>query len=196
MSGRPASCNTDSAPRLAGLRMACSISGALLRLNKLERSSSMRFTGASSLRRAARWHCRSSRTGPIKPRCSAANHNGVRVDLRVMDRGSRSHQIGSHQTADGARQFWRIVMLQRERPQGVRLGIEVEADALLSTSGCKPIRLRSNAPKRRAATKWRGTGASWRRRLPAGQAGAHPCSTPYSVDDRPRVDEGGNERAG
>ena len=26
-------------------------------------------------------------------------------------------------------------MLQRERPQGVRLGIEVEADALLSTSG-------------------------------------------------------------
>jgi hypothetical protein len=26
-------------------------------------------------------------------------------------------------------------MWQRERPQGVRLGIEVEADALLSTSG-------------------------------------------------------------
>ena len=26
-------------------------------------------------------------------------------------------------------------MLQRERPQGVQLGIEVEADALLSTSG-------------------------------------------------------------
>ena len=26
-------------------------------------------------------------------------------------------------------------MLQRERPQGVRLGIELEADALLSTSG-------------------------------------------------------------
>jgi hypothetical protein len=26
-------------------------------------------------------------------------------------------------------------MLQRERPRGVRLGIEVEADALLSTSG-------------------------------------------------------------
>ena len=26
-------------------------------------------------------------------------------------------------------------MLQRERPQGVRLGIEVEADALLSASG-------------------------------------------------------------
>jgi hypothetical protein len=26
-------------------------------------------------------------------------------------------------------------MLQRERPQGVRLGIEVEADALLSTLG-------------------------------------------------------------
>ena len=26
-------------------------------------------------------------------------------------------------------------MLQRERPGGVRLGIEVEADALLSTSG-------------------------------------------------------------
>ena len=26
-------------------------------------------------------------------------------------------------------------MLQRERPQGVRLGIEVEADALLWTSG-------------------------------------------------------------
>jgi hypothetical protein len=100
----------------------------------------MRFTGASSLRRAARWHCRSSRTGPIKPRCSAANHNGVRVDLRVMDRGSRSHQIGSHQTADGARQFWRIVMLQRERPQGVRLGIEVEADA---------TRSHLNAPKRR-----------------------------------------------
>jgi hypothetical protein len=26
-------------------------------------------------------------------------------------------------------------MLQRERPRGVRLGIDVEADALLSTSG-------------------------------------------------------------
>jgi hypothetical protein len=26
-------------------------------------------------------------------------------------------------------------MLQRERPQGVRLGIELEADALLATSG-------------------------------------------------------------
>jgi hypothetical protein len=26
-------------------------------------------------------------------------------------------------------------MLERERPRGVRLGIEVEADALLSTSG-------------------------------------------------------------
>jgi hypothetical protein len=37
--------------------------------------------------------------------------------------------------ADGARQFWRFVMLQRERPRGVRLGIEVEADALLLTSG-------------------------------------------------------------
>ena len=36
---------------------------------------------------------------------------------------------------DGARQFWRFAMLQRERPRGMRLGIEVEADALLSTSG-------------------------------------------------------------
>jgi hypothetical protein len=53
--------------------------------------------------------------------------------------------------------------------------------------GCKPIRLHSNAPKRRAATKWRGTGASWRRRSPAGRAGAYLCSTPYSVE---REDEG------
>ena len=44
------------------------------------------------------------------------------------------------------------------------------------------IPLRSNAPKRRAATKWRGTGALWRRRSPAGRAGAHPCSTLYSVE--------------
>ena len=31
--------------------------------------------------------------------------------------------------------FGGFVMLQRERPRGVRLGIDVEADALLSTSG-------------------------------------------------------------
>ena len=30
---------------------------------------------------------------------------------------------------------WRLIMLQRERPRGVRLGIEFEADALLSISG-------------------------------------------------------------
>ena len=29
-------------------------------------------------------------------------------------------------------------MLQRERPRRVRLGIELEADALLSTSGAQP----------------------------------------------------------
>src|ERR1700751_1290439 len=27
---------------------------------------------------------------------SAANHNGVRVDLRVIDRDARGHQIGAH----------------------------------------------------------------------------------------------------
>ena len=32
-----------------------------------------------------------------------------------------------------------------------------------------------------AAMKWRGTGALWRRRSPAGRAGAHPCSTLYSA---------------
>ena len=44
-------------------------------------------------------------------------------------------------------------MLQRERPRGVRLGIDVEADALLSTSGMQAYSIALNAPKRRAATK-------------------------------------------
>ena len=38
--------------------------------------------------------CPSSRAGPAKPRCSAANHKGVRGDLRIMDRSIPSHQIG------------------------------------------------------------------------------------------------------
>jgi hypothetical protein len=37
------------------------------------------------------------RIGPAKLRCSAASHNGVRVDLSVIDRGVSSDQIGSHQ---------------------------------------------------------------------------------------------------
>ena len=41
---------TRIARRLADLRMACSISEALLRQNELERSSSMRFTGAPQTR--------------------------------------------------------------------------------------------------------------------------------------------------
>jgi hypothetical protein len=32
---------------------------------------------------------------------------------------------------------WRFVMLKRERPRGVRLGVELEADALLSISGAQ-----------------------------------------------------------
>jgi hypothetical protein len=67
--------------------------------------------------------------------------------------------IGSHQAAGhrfilkrdqrhgGARAFgevlqtrsivWRVVMLKRERPGRVRLGTELEADALLSSSGAQ-----------------------------------------------------------
>ncbi len=46
--------------------------------------------------------CPSSPTGPPKPRCSEANHNGVRVDLRVIERSIPSHQIGSHQDIGSA----------------------------------------------------------------------------------------------
>ena len=35
---------------------------------------------------------------------------------------------------------------------------------------------------RQAAIPWRGIGALSRRRSLAGRAGAHPCSTPYSVE--------------
>jgi hypothetical protein len=40
-------------------------------------------------------------------------------------------------------------MLQRERPRGVRLGIEVEAEALLSTSGTDCTRTRRRGERRR-----------------------------------------------
>jgi hypothetical protein len=40
----------------------------------------------------------------------------------------------------------------------------------------------AGAPEKQAMIPWRGTGALSRRRSPAGQAGAHPCSTPYSVE--------------
>ena len=53
--------------------------------------------GARSPLRQSGQQSPSSRAGPAKPRCSAANHNGVRGDLRIMDRGIPSHQIGSHQ---------------------------------------------------------------------------------------------------
>jgi hypothetical protein len=56
-----------------------------------------------------------------------------RQDLFYAARSSAA--IAAHEPVRGARQFWRFVMLQRERPRGVRLGIEVEAEALLSTSG-------------------------------------------------------------
>src|SRR3984957_17352205 len=53
--------------------------------------------GARSPLRQSGQQSPSSRAGPAKPRCSAANHKGVRGDLRIMDRSIPSHQIGSHQ---------------------------------------------------------------------------------------------------
>jgi hypothetical protein len=46
------------------------------------------------------------RIGPAKLRCSAASHNGVRVDLRVIDRGVSSDQIGSHQQTAAYREVF------------------------------------------------------------------------------------------
>ena len=40
----------------------------------------------------------------------------------------------------------------------------------------------AGALQRQAMIPWRGTGALSRRRSRAGRAGAHPCSTPYSVE--------------
>jgi hypothetical protein len=73
-------------------------------------------------------------------------------------------------------------MLQRERPRGVRLGIDAEADALLSTSGMQAysiaLKRAEEASSDEMARDWSVVAA----RSPAGRAGAHPCSTPYSVE--------------
>jgi hypothetical protein len=75
-------------------------------------------------------------------------------------------------------------MAQRERPRGVRLGIDVEADALLSASGKLAIPSRSTGPKRRAAPKWRETGALSQPRSLVGQAGDYLSSTLSLVEVR------------
>jgi hypothetical protein len=73
-------------------------------------------------------------------------------------------------------------MLQGERPRGVRLGIDVEADALLSTSGMQAysiaLKRAEEASSDEMARDWSVVAATIARR----RAGAHPCSTLYSVE--------------
>jgi hypothetical protein len=55
-------------------------------------------------------------------------------------------------------------MLQRERHQGVRLGIELEADALLSTSGVQAysiaLKRSEEASSNEIARDWSGVAAT------------------------------------
>ena len=73
-------------------------------------------------------------------------------------------------------------MLERERSRGVRLGIEVEADALLSTSGMQAYSIALKRAEEASSDEMARDWSVWRRRSPAGRAGAHPCSTLYSVE--------------
>jgi hypothetical protein len=73
-------------------------------------------------------------------------------------------------------------MLQRERPQGVRLGIEVEADAPLSTSGMQACSIALKRAEEACSDEMARDWSVVRRGSPAGRAGAHPCSTSDSVE--------------
>ena len=73
-------------------------------------------------------------------------------------------------------------MSYHQRPHELRLAISSEAEALFSDFGGEPTLKLAAALVRQAAIPWRGIGALSRRRSLAGRAGAHLCSTPYSVE--------------
>jgi hypothetical protein len=80
------------------LRAACWLGQASRLIQQMTTREFLRTKhGARSPLQQSGRQCPSSRAGPVKPRCSAANHKGVRGDLRIMDRGIPSHQIGFHQ---------------------------------------------------------------------------------------------------
>ena len=87
-----------SAPTHRLLRAACWLGQASKLIQQTAGREFLRTKhGARSPLRQSGQQSPSSRAGPAKPRCSAANHKGVRGDLRIMDRSIPSHQIGSHQ---------------------------------------------------------------------------------------------------
>jgi hypothetical protein len=73
-------------------------------------------------------------------------------------------------------------MSYHQRPHELRLAISSEAEALFSDFGGEAYAEARRRARRQAAIPQRGIGALSRRRSLAGRAGAHPCSTPYSVE--------------
>ena len=73
-------------------------------------------------------------------------------------------------------------MSYHQRPHELRLAISSEAEALIFDFGGDAYAKPAGAPEKQAMIPYRGTGALSRRRSPAGRAGVHPCSTPYSVE--------------
>ena len=91
-----------------------------------------------------------------------------------------------------------VMLKQRGRGSGVSKSL-ITNDHMSCGSRSPPKRKRSfpilavmptqrvaGAPGKQAMIPWRGTGALSRRRSPAGRARAHPCSTPYSVEQSDR----------
>ena len=69
-------------------------------------------------------------------------------------------------------------MLQRERPRKVRLGIELEADALLSISGAQAYLIALKRAGEASSAKWHATGVSSPRLWRASREPGHLCSMP------------------
>jgi hypothetical protein len=72
-------------------------------------------------------------------------------------------------------------MSYHQQPHELRLAISSEAEALISDFGGEAHAEASGAPEKQAMIPWPGTGALSRRRSPAGQADAHPCSPDFSL---------------
>ena len=71
-------------------------------------------------------------------------------------------------------------MLQRERQRGVRLGIELEADALLSISGVQAYSIALKRAEEASSDEMVRDWSVSLRQLRASRGSAHLCSTPCS----------------
>jgi hypothetical protein len=90
-------------------------------------------------------------------------------------------------TRPGGQEFPRCLIINGHMRCGSRFPLKQKRS--FPILAVMPTLKLAGAPEKQAMTPWRGTGALSQRKSPAGRAGAHPCSTPYSVkqeDKNPR----------